>query len=107
MKDMKPRERWDVWMVQAQRFAARENYIDALGRVRLVVREVEEALTDARDTERARLQRFLHRVCRREERIRTQFEAWNAKIAARRQAAIADAADEMKRPLPYGPDEQI
>jgi len=108
MKDVTPRERWDTWMVQAQRFARRENYIDALGRVRRVLAEVDATLADEADAEtKERLERFRHRVARRQQRIRDQFEAWNAKIAARRQASIAAADDEMKRPLPLAADEQI
>ena len=105
MKDITPRERWDVWMVQAQRFAQRENFIDALGRIRHVLREVDEALPTLGATEAKRLERFRARVVRREAKIQGDFESWNEAIAARRQAAIADADSEMTRPLPYGPGE--
>ena len=106
MKDVTPRERWDVWMHQAQRFADRENYIDALGRARLVLREVNETLAgDLDEKERTRLERFVARVERRMKGYRRSFEQWNAKIAARRAASIAAADEEMKRPLPIGPDE--
>lgn len=108
MMDMKPRERWDAWMVQAQRFARRENYIDALGRVRRVLEEVQSAVdaeTDAAELER--LRRFAHRVEKRHQRIRDQFEAWNEKIRARRQAATDNAANEMACPMPIGPNEMI
>ena len=108
MKDVSPRERWDVWMVQAQRFARRENYIDALGRARLVLAEVDTAISQTTDeTERTKLTRFRDRVERRMKAFRKQFDEWNAKIAARRADMIADAEEEMKRPLPYGPDERI
>ncbi|HJL01679.1 MAG TPA: hypothetical protein RMH85_09485 [Polyangiaceae bacterium LLY-WYZ-15_(1-7)] len=108
MKDLTPRERWDVWMVQAQRFARRENYIDALGRLRLVLREVDEAVAaEADPAAKKKLERFRHRVARRRDRIREKFETWNAAIAARRAQNTADAEQEMKRPLPLGPDEHI
>ncbi|MEO0323438.1 MAG: hypothetical protein AAF447_10810 [Myxococcota bacterium] len=105
MKDITPRERWDVWMVQAQRFAQRENFIDALGRIRHVLQEVDAALPTLGDAEAKRLARFRDRVARRETKIRADFEAWNGAIAARRQASTADAEAEMSRPLPYGPGE--
>ena len=107
MKDLTARERWDIWMVQAQRFARRENYIDALGRARMVLGEVDGALADATDDEKPKLERFRHRVVRRIESFRKDFQAWNAKIAARRAASIANADAEMARPLPLGPDELI
>lgn len=107
MKDLTPRERWDIWMVQAQRFARRENYIDALGRARLVLAEVDTAIAEATEQDKAKLERFRHRVQRRIESFRKQFDAWNAKIAARRAASIANADAEMARPLPIGPDELI
>lgn len=108
MKDVTPRERWEVWMHQAQRFADRENYIDALGRARMVLREVTLALEsgDLEEQQEQRLQRFAARVDRRMKGYRKQFEVWNAKIAARRAASIAAAEEEMARPLPIGPDER-
>jgi heme oxygenase len=107
MMDPSPRERWDVWMVQAQRFARRENYIDALGRVRLVLREVDEAIESATGEERTSLERYRARAERRATQIRAAFEAWNAKIAARRQSWTDASDEEMKRPLPLGPGEHI
>lgn len=107
MKDLTARERWDIWMVQAQRFARRENYIDALGRARLVLSEVDASLLEASGDEKAKLERFRHRVQRRMQSFRKQFDAWNAQIAARRAASIANADAEMARPLPLGPDELV
>ena len=108
MKDVTPRERWEVWMHQAQRFADRENYIDALGRARMVLREVTDVLeAGGLDEKQAqRTQRFSARVERRMKGYRKSFEVWNAKIAARRAAAIASAEQEMAQPLPIGPDER-
>lgn len=105
MMDLTSRERWDVWMVQAERFARRENYIDALGRLRLILREIGEALEGADEEATAKLVRFQARVERRREAIRAKFEAWNAKIAARRQSWTEQADAEMKAPLPLAPDE--
>ena len=83
MKDVTPRERWEVWMHQAQRFADRENYIDALGRARMVLREVTEALEtgDLDEKDAQRLKRFAARVERR--MIAHASCPWIASIAAR------------------------
>ncbi len=107
MKDMTPLERWNVWLTQAQRFARRENYIDALGRARLAHEAVTEALAETEDeTQQRRYARFKARVERRVAAIEKDFAEWNAKIAARRQAMIAAAEEEMARPLPLGPNER-
>ena len=108
MKDVTPRERWDLWMHQAQRFADRENYIDALGRARMVLEEVSTTLAALIESgiDDERLERFKSRVERRMAQYRKQFDIWNAKIAARRAANTAAAEEEMKRPLPIGPDER-
>ena len=107
MKDVTPRERWDLWMHQAQRFADRENYIDALGRSRLVLEEVRATLAvgDPQSLAHQRLEKFASRVDSRMKGYRRAFEEWNAKIAARRAAATANAEHEMAQPLPIGPDE--
>ncbi|MAQ13189.1 MAG: hypothetical protein CMN30_33040 [Sandaracinus sp.] len=107
MKDVTPRERWDLWMHQAQRFADRENYIDALGRTRLVLQEIQATLEagDPHSREHQRLEKFASRVEGRMKGYRKSFEIWNAKIAARRAAATANAEQEMAQPLPIGPDE--
>ncbi len=107
MKDLTSRERWDVWMVQAERFARRENYIDALGRLRLILNEVTAALKGASDADRSGLESFRARVERRHTAVRTKFEVWNAKIAKRRQLYTDQAGEEMQRPLPLGPDEFV
>ena len=101
------RDRWDVWMVQAQRFARRENFIDALGRTRLVLDELEGVLATLEGAERSKLERYHARVVRRRDAIQTAFDSWNAKIAARRQAASDNADAEMARPLPLGPGQIV
>ena len=37
-------ERWDVWAVQARNFAKRENFTDAVERMKLVRSSIAEAL---------------------------------------------------------------
>lgn len=94
-------------MVQAQRFARRENFIDALGRTRLVLDEVEAALATLSGEERDALVRYAARIERREAKIQAEFDTWNAAIAARRLAAIANADEEMAQPLPFAPGQIV
>ncbi|MEM6956878.1 MAG: hypothetical protein AAF411_22655 [Myxococcota bacterium] len=108
MAELTQRERWDKWMVQAQAFAKRENYIDALARAQMVLDEVSAALkAEADPKEASRLRRYEARAQRRRDTFEESFDVWNAKIAARRAASTANAAEEMAAPLPLGPDELI
>jgi hypothetical protein len=94
-------DRWAVWTVQARRFAERENYTDAVARMKLVRDSVERALDHATDApERARLERHLARAEEQLATLRARYEAWRSEIAARRQSTISHAADEMAQPLP-------
>ncbi len=108
MADFSSRERWDTWMVQAQKFAEREVYMEAMARADLVLQECDLAIAQAVEPElRTRLERYRYRAERRKAKFREQFEVWNARIAARRSAATLNAATEMARPLPLGPTEPI
>ncbi|MBT8468614.1 MAG: hypothetical protein KJN97_07675 [Deltaproteobacteria bacterium] len=98
-------ERWAVWMVQARRFAERENFPDAVARVKLVrdaVRDAGQQATDA--TGRARLESRLARANEQLSAMQSRYEAWRSKIAERRQHTIDQAAEEMARPLPVTSD---
>lgn len=98
-------ERWAVWMVQARRFAERENFTDAVARLKLVRAAVQEALADASDpTERQRLERHLARAGEQLSSMESQYQAWRSEIAVRRQHTIDQAAEEMARPLPVPAD---
>lgn len=98
-------ERWAVWMVQARRFAERENFTDAVARVKLVRDAVENALRGTSDPAvRARLQRHLARADEQLASLESQYDAWRSAIAARRQHTIDQAAEEMARPLPVPAD---
>jgi hypothetical protein len=98
-------ERWAVWMVQARRFAERENFTDAVARVRLVRNSVREALGAVSDpTGRGRLERHLARADEQLASMESQYEAWRSEIAARRQSTIDQAEEEMARPLPVPAD---
>jgi chromosome segregation ATPase len=98
-------ERWAVWMVQAQRFAARQNFTDAVARVKLVRDAVEAALGRAVDsTDRARLERHLARAEEQLQSLESQYDAWRSAIAERRQHTIDQAEEEMSRPLPIPVD---
>lgn len=107
MAELSPQERWDKWMVQAQNFAKRDNFLDALARAEMVLTEVNAALEDAAPEDRRSLERYRHRATRRHETFEASFEVWNKRIAERRAAATANAAEEMARTLPLGPDENI
>ena len=98
-------QRWGVWMVQARRFAERQNFLDAVARVRLVHDEVEAALGRAASpVQRARLERHLARAEEQLSSLQAQYDAWRSAIAERRQRTIDQAAEEMARPLPTPAD---
>jgi len=97
----KDEERWAVWMVQARNFAKRENYTDAVARMKLVRDSVEAALSQAKDPkQRLRLERHLGRAEEQLALLIVKHDAWRSEIAARRQHTITHAAEEMARPLP-------
>ncbi len=94
-------QRWEVWAVQAHNFAKRENFTDAVARMKLVRSSIAEALDQVRDPrKRARLEARLARAEEQVDELQTQYDAWRADIAARRQQTIDNAAEEMARPLP-------
>jgi hypothetical protein len=98
-------ERWAVWMVQAHRFAKRENFADAVARTRLVRDEVREALGEATDPkQRGPLEQRLARAEEQLTSMESQHEAWRSAIAARRQQTIDQAEEEMAWPLPVPAD---
>ncbi len=98
-------ERWAVWMVQARRFAERENFPDAVARMKLVRDAVRKAVGQATSaTERTRFEAMLARANEQLDSMQTQYEAWRSKIAKRRQQTIDQAAEEMARPLPVTSD---
>ena len=98
-------ERWAVWTVQARRFASRENYTDAVARMKLVRGAVQEALGEATDPkQRARLERHLARADELLGTLQAKYQAWRSEIAKRRQHTIDQAAEEMARPLPVPAD---
>ena len=99
------KERWAVWSVQARHFAKRENYTDAVARMELVKRSVEESLTAVTETaDRQELEVLLSRATDQLEELRGRYDAWRAAIAARRQQTIDGAAEEMARPIPTQPE---
>ncbi len=104
--DLKSKEeRWAVWMVQAQNFAKRQNFTDAVSRMKLVRDAVRASLAAATDPkQRERLERHLLRAEEQLGALSAQYDAWRAEIAARRQHTIDQAAEEMARPLPMRAD---
>ena len=98
-------ERWAVWMVQAHRFAKRENFTDAVVRTKLVRDAVHQALDRATDPkQRERLELHLARAEEQLASMQSKYDAWRSEIAARRQHTIDQAAEEMARPLPVTTD---
>jgi hypothetical protein len=94
-------ERWAVWMVQARNFAKRQNFTDAVARMKLVRDSIQKALAEAKDSKQQ--QRLEGHLARAEEALAdlsARTEAWRSEIAARRQHTIDHAAEEMARPLP-------
>ncbi len=95
------KERWAVWSVQARNFAKRENYPDAVARMNLVHKSIEEALAGVTDpADREELQALRLRSEEQLAELRARYEAWRSEIAARRQQTIDGAAEEMARPIP-------
>jgi hypothetical protein len=105
MKLSSDEERWAVWMVQARRFADRENFTDAVARMRLVRDAVGKALGESTDPQhRERLESELARADEQLANLESKYLAWRSEIAARRQATIDQADEEMARPLPQQVD---
>ncbi|MEM8609500.1 MAG: hypothetical protein AAGF92_20530 [Myxococcota bacterium] len=100
-------DRWNVWIVQARNFAKRENYADAVARMRVVCNAVRDAMAQTTDAgDRARLNAHLARAEELLHDVESRADAWRSAIAARRQETIDQAAEEMARPLPLAADER-
>ena len=94
-------ERWAVWAVQARNFAKRENFTDAVARMKLVRGAVAEALSQASDArDKVKLEAYLARAEEQLAELQEQYDAWRSEIAERRQHTIESAAEEMARPIP-------
>ncbi len=103
MTDVRDEQRWGVYLVQAQNFAKRENYVEAVSRAGLVVDEAEAALAGATGEDRERVAEVLLRARKLQKAYQASLDAWNARIAARRAKVIEGAEAEMARPLPNPP----
>ena len=100
-------DRWNVWTVQARNFARRENYADAVARMRVVRSSMQDALAAERDpTNRGRIERQLVRAEELLDDLEARAASWRDAIAKRRQETIDQAAEEMARPLPLAADER-
>ena len=98
-------ERWAVWMVQAQRFAERQNFADAVARIKLVRDAVQRALGEVTDPkQQQRLERHRARAEEQLTSMESRYDAWRSEIATRRQHTIDQAEEEMARPLPVPAD---
>jgi len=99
-------EDWQVGLTQAQRFASRENYFEAIGRLQAVIAEIDAALgSEGLDAKaRGRLDRLRFQVAAQLEEVSAKHAAWNARIASIREAHRLGAEEEMMRPLPVPAD---
>lgn len=94
-------------MVQARQFAKRENYPDAVARMRAVKESIEQSLESETDPAlRGRIERHLARADELLSELQSSLEAWRKVIAVRRQETIDQAEDEMARPLPLAADQR-
>lgn len=101
MSDKNREQEWVLQLHQAENFAAKENYLEAVGRARSLCRELESYISSDPD---ARVQAILLQAKGALSRYEGLFESWNSKIAARRENATLAAEEEMKRPLPLPAD---
>lgn len=99
-------EHWQVGLTQAQRFAARDNHFEAIGRLEDVLHEIDHALaTEGLEPKpRGRLERLRFQVAAQLDAARAQYAAWNDRLAAIRERHLEGAEDEMTRPLPVPAD---
>jgi hypothetical protein len=94
-------ERWAVMMVQARRFAAREQLTDALARARLVRDEMLAARAEVTEPAgRGRLDRQIARVDAELQSLSARHAEWQERIAKIARARRDGAPEEMRRPLP-------
>jgi plasmid maintenance system antidote protein VapI len=94
-------ERWATWAVQARNFAKRQNFTDAVARMKLVQSSIAEAIAEVSDAgDKARLEAHLAVAEEELAELQAQYDAWHSEIAARRQHTIESAAEEMARPIP-------
>ena len=98
-------QEWQVWLVQAQNFAKKENFADAVTRAKKTRDAIKASLASETDAaERTRKQAFLRRAETLLVRLEADFHAWNQAIADRRAERIAQAAAEQAEPLPIPAD---
>ncbi len=104
MKDVTPEERWAIQLVQAENFALRENFSEAVVRARRVLRDVESALrTEVDGSRRRQLERLRTQAAGRTQAFQAQYDAWNQALLERREATIQSAEAQMSAPLPVPP----
>jgi len=95
MTDASREESLNRMLAQAQRFAERDNFIDAVARVEHVLSQLDGA-GEGSAAMRARAEGELADY-------RARHALWAGAIAARREATVDGAAEEMARPLPLPP----
>jgi len=98
-------ERWAVWGVQARNFAKRQNFTDAVARMKLIQRSISDTLAEVADPrQQAKLEGLLAHANEQLAALQAEYDAWRSEIAARRRHTIDSAEEEMARPLPVQAD---
>ncbi len=92
--------RWNVMLVQARRFAAQDQLLDAVARTRLVRDQVRQALEGASGAGGSALEAQLARADKLLGEMETRTRKWRTEVEARRWAKVEHADAEMERPLP-------
>ena len=90
-----------VWLNQAAAFAKRDNFYEAVSRLKYARSQI-ELMEGAADT--ASWAGLLGQIDAMIAEYGAALEAWTAKIAAGRQGRTDAAAEEMARPLPIPAD---
>ena len=97
-------QEWNVVLTQARNFAERENYSDAVARMKELCESVSQTLGSLDDSkQRLKAEQFLALSERQLTNYQVQYDTWNNAIAERRQAVIDGAAEEMAWPQPNPP----
>ena len=108
MEIEKRQKNWDTWMVQANRFAKRENYLDAIGRMEHMLKDIHQASsTSTSEKDKTIIDNYRKRSKEQLNNFQKYFNLWNEKIRSRRMQAIHQASQETHKPLPLGPEEKI
>ena len=104
LRDHRREQTWATWASQAQNFARRDNFVDAVARMRRLCEDVKDALAHAQDAaQRSDLASRLKWAEYELQQLERQEREWREAIAKRRAEQIAGAELDAARPLPSPP----